>query len=317
MIRSVSESELDRVRGFLEKYADTSLFLLSTLSALGPRLGEHPNSGNFHLVEEGGRIVAVFCLTRRGNLLVQSGGRNDLSDSILEVCRREPVALRGVVGEWAAAEPIWERLVADPQFKPVHSLKDVLYRLDLKTGAPRASRDGGSRASQAGATRATPEAAAPSEGGTDSSLQLRTLEPSDFAQWEPLSLEYFREMQLPLDVTFDERRADFLDRVRSGLWWGAFDGRQLISIASLNATYRSIGQIGGVYTRPDYRRRGASRAVMQLLVRDCLARGNFKRLILFTGIDNISARRLYETVGFRVAGRFGLLLGARPGGVRE
>ena len=91
------------MRGFLEAHIETSLFLLSNLAIYGPHLGENWLSGNYHLVEEDGRIVAVFCLTRRGNLLVQAGGRTDLAESILETCESEPIEVCGVVGEWAVA----------------------------------------------------------------------------------------------------------------------------------------------------------------------------------------------------------------------
>ena len=84
MIRHVTDSDIQRVRAFLESHVDTSLFLLSTLAALGPRLGHHLNSGNFRLIEEEGRIVGVFCLTRRGNLLVHAGGRTDLAEQVFE-----------------------------------------------------------------------------------------------------------------------------------------------------------------------------------------------------------------------------------------
>src|SRR5438105_15879168 len=72
MIRNVATDDLERVRGFLEAHLDTSLFLLSNLAVFGPRLADHGNSGNYRLIEEAGRVVAVFCLTRRGNLLVQA-----------------------------------------------------------------------------------------------------------------------------------------------------------------------------------------------------------------------------------------------------
>jgi ribosomal protein S18 acetylase RimI-like enzyme len=267
---------------------DTSLFLLSTLSALGPRLGPHLNSGNFRLVEENGTIVAVFCLTRRGNLLVQAGGRADLAEPIFEACHAESIDLRGVVGEWPIAEALWELLRADPRFVPTHNLKDVLYRLRLKSAPTR-----------------RPRAPEPVEG-----FSVRTLDEGDFVQWERLNTEYFEE--LPLQASLEQRRTDFLVRIRSGLWWGAFDADyELVSIAALNATYGSLGQVGGVYTRPSHRKRGIGRAVMRLLIEDSRGRLGFNRLVLFTGESNEAARRLYESTGFQAAGAFGLLLGER------
>jgi RimJ/RimL family protein N-acetyltransferase len=293
MIRDVTAANLEVLRDFLEGHVDTSLFLLSTLAALGPRLSKHPNSGNFKVLEENERIVAAFCLTRRGNLLVQTGGRADLTTQILSACRSEDIGLRGVVGEWTAVEPLWNRLLAEPRFEPLHSLQDVLYRLDLPP------------ATTVGNSTPQPDAVIPG-------LQVRTLRPDDFAEWERLNTEYFREMRLPVDATFDQRREDYLQRVRARLWWGAFDAsRAMISIASLNATYGSVGQIGGVFTRPGDRQKGASRAVLQQLIRDCTDLLEFERLILFTGIENPGARRLYESLHFTMAGRFGLLMGRR------
>jgi ribosomal protein S18 acetylase RimI-like enzyme len=294
MIRHVTDSDLDQVRAFLESHVDTSLFLLSTLAALGPRLGHHLNSGNFRLIAEGGpgkepTIVAVFCLTRRGNLLVQAGGRTDLAEQIFEACETESIEVRGVVGEWPMADALWRLLRADPRFETTHNLKDVLYRLMLKDTA----------------------------GAVAESSTLRQLDAGDFVQWERLNRAYFAELSLPLQATLEQRRSDFMMRVRSGLWWGAFDDcYELVSIAALNATYGSLGQVGGVYTRPADRRKGLSRAVMQLLIADCRERLRFEKLVLFTGEDNMAARKLYETLGFEPAGAFGLLLGDRRANTR-
>ena len=269
MIRHVTDGDLEPVRTFLEGHVDTSLFLLSTLSALGPRRGSHLNSGNFQLIEENGRVAAVCCLTRRGNLLVQAGGRVDLAGQIFEACDSESIEIRGIVGEWPTAAALWSLLRADPRFEPTHALKDVLYRLRLKRPAV-------FRGARAPAAK----------------VNVRTLGVADFVQWERLNTAYFSELNLPLQATLDQRRTDFVVRVRSGLWWGAFaDSRELVSVASLNATYGSLGQVGGVYTPPERRQQGFSQAVMQLLVEDCRVRLGFEKLVLFTGEDNAAARR--------------------------
>ncbi|MDB6161965.1 MAG: acetyltransferase [Gammaproteobacteria bacterium] len=293
MIRHVTDSDIERVRAFLESHVDTSLFLLSTLAALGPRLGSHLNSGNFRVIQEGGQIAAVFCLTRRGNLLVQAGGRVDLAEQIFEDCETEPMEVRGIVGEWPAAEALWKLLCADPRFEPTHALKDVLYRLMLK------------------------ETTRPAGEALNGSVTVRALDPEDFVQWERLNSAYFAELSLPLQATLEQRRTDFIVRIRSGLWWGAFDDcYDLVSIAALNATYGSLGQVGGVYTRPADRKKGLAKAVMRLLIEDCRKRLRFEKLVLFTGEDNTAARRLYESLDFQAAGAFGLLLGDRRANIR-
>jgi predicted GNAT family acetyltransferase len=287
MIRNVATDDLERVRGFLEAHVDTSLFLLSNLAIFGPRLTDHGNSGNYRLVEESGQVVAVFCLTRRGNLLVQAAGRADLAESILESCEGETIEVCGVAGEWPTAAALWELLRADPRFEPTLGSKDVLYRLPLAEGAEMTR------------TAVPPEVA------------VRALDASDFQQWERLNSAYCAELKLPLPVVDDAHAAEFARRTRAKWWWGAFVGRQLAAIVGLNAVYGTVGQVGGVYARPEDRKKGLARAAMELLIEDSREHHRFSKLILFTGEENLGARRLYESLGFELAGAFGLLLGSR------
>ena len=298
LIHAVDMEDLERVRGFLEAHVETSLFLLSNLALFGPRLGENWNSGNYHLIEEAGRVVAVFCLTRRGNLLVQAGGRTDLAESILEACESEPFEVCGVAGEWATAAALWDLVRMDPRFEPGVSSRDVLYRFPLATGAAAAV------TSPARTSSAIPNAPA-------RRLTVRALEPGDFEQWEPLNTAYLAELHLPLPVVDEAHEAEFGRRARARWWWGAFAGSELVGTVALNAAYGAVGQVGGVYTRPADRKKGVARAAMGLLMQDCRDYHGFDKLILFTGEDNQGARRLYESLGFEMAGAFGLLLGSR------
>ncbi len=287
MIRAVGMEDLERVRGFLEAHIETSLFLLSNLASFGPKLTEHWNSGNYHLVEENGRVVAVFCLTRRGNLLVQAGGRTDLAEAILEACESETVEICGVVGEWPIAEALWDLVRVDPWFEPGRGSRDVLYRLSLED------------------LEWVP-ATTPPDG-----LSVRALESSDFVQWERLNTAYLAEQHMPLPVVDEAHEAEFARRTRAHWWWGAFMDEELVATVALNAAYGVVGQIGGVYTRPADRNKRFAQTAMQRLIQDCRDHHRFKKLILFTGEDNLAARRLYEASRFEVAGAYGLLLGSR------
>jgi len=180
MIRDVTDSDVPAVRAFLERYVETSLFLLSNLAVTGPRLGDHLNSGNFHVVTDAGEIAAVLCLTRRGNLLLQTGGRADVASAILEACDREPIPLRGVVGEWRAAEAVWRLLCRRPMFRPERATKEVLMRLDLPPADTASSED-----------------------------RVRFLEARDFAQWDRLTTDYLLEQHLPVQGTREQRQAWF------------------------------------------------------------------------------------------------------------
>jgi RimJ/RimL family protein N-acetyltransferase len=286
MIQDVTDSDLERVRRFLEAHLDSSLLLLSNLALFGPRSGDHPNSGNYRCLIEEGSLVAVFSMTRRGNLLVQAAGRADLAEVILEACEADPVEVTGVIGDWPTADALWRLACSDPRLEPTQTEKDVLFSLALHAG---------------------PLAIAPSGG----SPFVRELVPADFEHWEPLNTAYLAELHLPLELTPQQRRDEFESSARAHRWWGAFDGDRLVAIAGLNAAYGHVGQVGGVYCRPEERRKGLSAAVMRRLIGDSRTRHRFERLVLFTGDGNIGARRLYESLGFQAGGAFGILLGTR------
>ncbi len=292
MIQDVTAADLEPVRAFLEANLDSSLFLLSNLAMCGPRRGDHPNSGNFRFIAEEGRIVAVFSLTLRGNLLVQAAGRVDLAEEILGACDDEPIEVTGIVGEWLTAQVLWNLLCADSGFEPSHSTKDLLFSRPLT--------DADVVASPVGGTDDTPD-----------ERRVRTLNPDDFEQWEPLNTAYLAELNLPWQATLQERKDDFESRARARRWWGAFDSGRLVAIAGLNAVYGRLGQVGGVYSLLDGRRKRLGHAVMRALISDSRSHHHFERLVLFTGEDNVAARRLYKSLGFQVGGAFGLFLGTR------
>ncbi len=61
-----------------------------------------------------------------------------------------------------------------------------------------------------------------------------------------------------------------------------------------------IGDFGPVGARPAYRRQGLTRAVLIECLRRMKAHG-MDRVCVSTGVSNMPARRLYESVGFRIA----------------
>jgi ribosomal protein S18 acetylase RimI-like enzyme len=64
-----------------------------------------------------------------------------------------------------------------------------------------------------------------------------------------------------------------------------------------------IGDLGPVGAREAYRRQGLTRAVLLGCMRRMKARG-MDRVCVSTGEDNVAARGLYESVGFRIVNRY-------------
>lgn len=278
-VHVVDDTNLPRALAFLERHADSSMFLLGNLKATGPRLGPALNSGDFKLIEEDGQVRAVFCLTRRTTVLAEAGGRTELAQTIIDACRREPIPIGGVLGEWTLAAAIWSILRKERGFKELYAAKEVLQACDL--------------------TEFTPPAATP---------HVRLLRADDFDQWYQLNVAFCAEEGLPLQGTPAERRAQFGRNAEARLWWGYFEDGCLVAMAGLNAVYEQLGQVGGVYTSPEHRRRGFSRATMNALLTDAVKVHGLKRMILFTGERNHAAQHLYDTLSFSRIGHFALLM---------
>ena len=280
----LADEQLPAARAFLESYSDTTLFLLSSLATYGTRLDEARNSGNFKCVHAGTEIRAVFCVNRRGNLLLETGGRRDFTAQIVGACLSEPVALRGVLGEWRAANAVWEYLRDERGYVEEYASREFLFRLELE------------RASH-----------------IDAAPAVRCLRPDEFELWEPLNSAFIAEVGMTLRATLEERRAAFEADARAQRFFGGFDAGRLVAVAHLNALYAARGQIGGVYTAPSHRRRGFGRAVMSTVIHESARLHGLERLVLFTGEENRPAQQLYEALGFERVGEFGLFFGEPPG----
>lgn len=84
---------------------------------------------------------------------------------------------------------------------------------------------------------------------------------------------------------------------------GFLEGR-MVSVASTSAENSESAMIVGVATAPRLRGRGYASAVVRELCRDCFGRGK-KYLCLF--YDNPVAGRIYNRIGFRELGEYGML----------
>ena len=279
LIEAVTESSLQDAIAFLRKHEDFSLFLLGNLEAHGHKLTSAPNSGNFKLIRHGGKIVAVFCLTRRGNLLVQSEiSDRRLSEKILTASQEEQLPILGLLGPWDFCQSLWN-LFREKAIILNDSLvaKNILYTLD------------------------------PSKQMVSDEPHVRLLLSSDYPQWKRLRIEYLEG--LPNDLSEEQNHELFLEKVNNKISWGYFLQGQLVAMADLNAKATDLGQVGGVYTIPNARKKGFARSVIRRLMTDAKNIHKIRKLIIFTGENNHPARRLYESLDVHPIGYYGLMFG--------
>ncbi len=238
-IQPVDKSTEQEMLQYLLRYEDYTLFLLGNFTSQGNGLTDHPNSGNFKLIREANKIVGVFCLSRRGNLLIHSEVIEPIFHLVLEACAKEPIPIGGLIGNWELCHRLWNRMKMDQLISQETFIsKEVLYSVDLaKISYP-------------------PEPA------------VRLLQPEDFPLSIALRIAYIKEMNIPIDMTEERLKEDYLWGVERKRKWGLFLEGELISIADFNAQALDLAQVGGVYTRPEFRGRGFSKAVMRQLMSD-------------------------------------------------
>jgi len=266
-------------RAFLEERYATSMFLLGNLADRGPALTKHSNSGNYKVLRQANKTIGVFCLTRRGNLLLTVEPGMSVNEVIWEACAAEKIELKGVLGELESAASFREfasarGVLANCSF----SSQEILYQLDPLPIYPR-------------------------------DLRVRLLRAEDFPQWLPIRRAYQSEEGVKLDLSEEQLKEIFLRYSGMKEYWGLFQGEKLVATAALNARALDIGQVGGVYTVPDLRGKGLCKAVMRVLLRDSAELHGIQRMILFTAEKNFPAQKVYEGLGFKQIGRFGIFLG--------
>lgn len=279
-VENVTSPSQYEMLNFLKEHENYTLFLLSNFENYGATLTDAPYSGNFMLIRSQGQVVGVFCLTRKGNLLIETILREPIFDIVLNACHQELIPLKGVVGSWNFCEPFWKYLKAKKIIqKEVFTSKEILYSIVLNK-----------------------HNFLPQD-------NVRLLTEADYIQWKPLRLDYLIEEGLPNDLTDTQLFNQFLEKTERKIIWGLFLENVLVSIADLNAKSLDLGQVGGVYTIPSFRQRGYSKSVMQQLLLDAKEIHKIRKMIIFTGEQNFPAQKLYNSLGVSQIGYFALLFG--------
>ena len=279
-VEKISPENQEQMIAFLRDHDDYSLFLLGNFENYGSSLADAPYSGNYKLIRSDNEIIAVFCLTKKGSLLIQSVVRDPIFDIVLASCHEEKISITGLVGDWEFCHVFWQFL-KDKKIIQTEAFtsKEILYHTNVSQIFP------------------IPQP------------NVRFLIADDYTQWKPLRLDYLKEEGFPNDLNDEQLLEIFIDKCNKKIIWGLFLKDQLVSIADLNAKAFDLGQLGGVYTDPKFRKMGYSKSVIHKLLADLKDIHDIQKLIIFTGENNTPAQKLYESVGVKPVGYFALLFG--------
>ena len=90
------------------------------------------------------------------------------------------------------------------------------------------------------------------------------------------------------------------EAVERAVYYGAFDGDRLISVAGTHVVspHQSIAVLGNVFTHPRYRGRGLAKQVTAAVTRELLSRG-CGEVVLTVNPENTPAVAAYSTLGYR------------------
>lgn len=279
-LEKVSTDTQEEMMAFLKRHENYSLFLMGNFENYGATLTESPYSGNFKLIRSSNEIVCVFCLTKKGSLLIQSVIHEPIFELVLDSCLQESIPITGVVGDWDFCHLFWKFLKQKALIKNETFIsKEILYTLNLSDTSYPLNPD------------------------------VRILTADDYNQWKPLRLAYLQEEGFPNDLDDDQLLKLFLEKCSKRIIWGCFLMDQLVSMADLNAKASDLGQLGGVYTDPNFRKQGYSKAVIYKMLSDIKKIHSIRKLIIFTGENNLPAQKLYASIGVKQVGHFALLFG--------
>jgi ribosomal protein S18 acetylase RimI-like enzyme len=280
VIRTLGPADLAVLDAFLARHADSSLFLRSNLRAAGIVDRGEPFQATYVGAFDG-ELVGVAAHCWNGNVIVQAPAALDAV--VRAAVERTGRDVRGIIGPWAQACAARHALAMVDRAARMES-QDRLLALSLADLVRPPTLD-------APGVRCRPTVA--------SDLDLITRWRVAYAV-ELLGAE-------DGDALRAESRGDMERTHAAGsAWLLEHDGTPL-AYSGFNARLPDVVQIGGVFTPPELRARGWARAAVagSLLA---VAASGVRRALLFTGEENVAARKAYEAIGFRAIGDYGLLL---------
>ncbi len=275
----------DAVEAFLAALPESSMFLRGNMRSAGLLDRGRPYQGTWAGAERDGALVGVAALFWSGVLVLQAP--EGLDEVIRQAVREAPRPLQGVIGPW-------DQVVAARELLGLNGLeaaldnKEDLFALEL------------------GGLRVPPLLAE----GRVCCVQPGSEYAERLVEWQvAYRIEETGATEGP------EVRATARATVNRQLSEGSrflllAEGRP-VSTSTFNAQLPDIVQIGGVFTPPELRGRCYARCSVAGSLLAARGRGA-QRSVLFTGVENLAARRAYEAIGFRWTGDYGLFLLRRP-----
>ncbi len=279
LIRPLAPADQPALDAFLKTHLASSMFLLSNVRHSGIVEGGERFQGTYVGSFDGPNLVGVAAHYWNGNVMTQSAGDLALAPKLArEAVRVSARSLKGIVGDGAQSLAVVRDLQLQTAQFQLHEIEG-LYRLSLDALA---------------ANDALPLAAS-----------VRHATESDYQTL----VEFYRDYQIEALNEPDHQKAltnareHVANYLESGSQFVLDVNGERLAASTFNARVDVAVQVGGVWTPHALRSRGYARACVagSLAI---ASREGFREAILFTGDDNVAAKRSYAAIGFRRIGDF-------------
>lgn len=283
VLKTLSPGDEAALEEFLAPRAADSMFLRSNARSAGLVDRGQPFGGTYVAAIEEGAVTAVAAHFWNGMLALQTPDPETREPVARAAIARSGRELKGLTGPWAEVVAVRRALGLEGRKASLDSREDLftVELVDLRVPEPlqsgrvlcrRPQRD---ELELAARWRVAYSAEALGRSGGEEMLAAAR---SEIAR---------------------------LQEIRSQ--WILLENGRPVAYSAFNARLPDVVQIGGVWTPPELRGRGYARAVVAGSLLEARREG-VCRAVLFTGVENVAARRAYEALGFRVVGDYGLVI---------
>ncbi len=286
MIRILQPGDEPLLESYLQPCIESSLFLVSNMRAAGLVDNGRSQEGTYAATFEQDRIIGVAALFWNGSLILQAPIAQ-LPDLYQAIAAAAPRPIARFIGPKQQVQTLLDHLNITPAALKLDE-PEYLYSLnlaDLQTPPQLRSEAWQGRLMQA----------------KDIDLMTR---------WRVgYAIETLGDTESP--ALWQRMRAGAEKYLQMGRVWILEDNGQPVATTAFNATIKEMVQVGGVWTPPEWRRRGYGRAAVAASLLGVKADG-IQTAILFTGESNIPAQKVYEAIGFQHIGDYRITLLKEP-----
>ena len=278
-MRILHEKDREELLGYVKREPEMNLFLIGDLE----NYGIESETVNVYLHEERDRWDFVILRFYQYFLLYSQYEDYNVEEAIAFLCKQKPDCISGKTALLRRIAPAFPQWAIDSTY---------MSRCDHVEGAGRLPDN-----TQADTSNNMSAA---------NDLIIRRLEDGDV----PEAIDMLTDIEEFARTYKKDERDEQIKRMKdemaqgSKVTVGGFLNGRLVAVASTSAENSESAMVVGVATVKEHRGKGYASAVMTALCQDCFERGK-KFICLF--YDNPVAGRIYNRIGFREIGEYGML----------